>query len=85
MAGQSNPFTPITFSALLPLKVYIFTVNMPPSLNQLSAASDKARGGGIFAVKMLTFSGKSAEKVMGVNEFDCPAIFWEQERSTFWG
>ena len=47
---------------------------MPPSLNQLSAASDKARGG-IFAVKMLTFSGKSAEKVMGVNEFDCPAIF----------
>ena len=47
-----------------------FTVNMPPSLNQLSAASDKARGG-IFAVKMLTFSGKSDEEVMGVNGFDC--------------
>ena len=31
--------------------------------------------GGIFAVKMLTFSGKSAERVMGVNEFDYPAIF----------
>ena len=30
MAGQSNPFTPITFSALLPLKVSISTVNMPP-------------------------------------------------------
>ena len=32
-------------------------------------------GGGIFTVQMLTFSGKSAEKVMGVNGFDCPAIF----------
>ena len=32
-------------------------------------------GGGIFTVKMSNFSGKSAEKVMGVNEFDCPAIF----------
>ena len=41
--------------------------------------------GGIFAVKMLTFSGKSAEKVMGVNGFDCPAIFWVQECSAFWG
>ena len=36
-------------------------------------------GGGIFTVKLLTFSGKSAEKVMGVNGFDCPAFFWEQE------
>ncbi len=32
-------------------------------------------GGGIFTVEMLTFSGKSAEKVMGVNGFDCPTIF----------
>ena len=32
-------------------------------------------GGGIFTVKMSNFSGKSAEKVMGVNEFNCPAIF----------
>ena len=32
-------------------------------------------GGGIFTVQMLTFSGKSAEKVMGVNGFDCPDIF----------
>ena len=32
-------------------------------------------GGGIFTVRMLTFSGKSDEKVMGVNGFDCPAIF----------
>ena len=30
MAGQSNPYTPITFSAVLPLKNGIFTVNMPP-------------------------------------------------------
>ena len=35
MAGQSNPFTPITFPALLPLKVSIFTVNMPPPQTQL--------------------------------------------------
>ena len=28
MAGQSNPYTPITFSAVLPLKNGIFTVNM---------------------------------------------------------
>ena len=32
-------------------------------------------GGGIFTVKMSNFCGKIAEKVMGVNEFDCPAIF----------
>ena len=30
MAGQSNQFTPITFSAVLPLKNGIFTANMPP-------------------------------------------------------
>ena len=30
MAGQSNQFTPITFSAVLPLKNGIFIVNMPP-------------------------------------------------------
>ena len=42
----------------------------PPSLKQLCLW-----GGGIFTVEMLTFSGKSAEKVMGVNGFDCPAIF----------
>ena len=49
--------------------------------------SEGGRGGreGIFALKILTFSGKSAEKVMGVNGFDCPAIFWDQECSTFWG
>ena len=29
MAGQSNPYTPITFSAVLPLKNGIFAVNMP--------------------------------------------------------
>ena len=39
----------------------------------------------LFAVKILTFSGKSADKVMEVNGFDCPAIFWDQECSTFWG
>ena len=51
MAGQSNPYTPITFSAVLPLKNGIFTVNMP------------------------FFSGKTAENVMGVYGFDCPANF----------
>ena len=35
----------------------------------------------LFAVKILTFSGKNANKVMEVNGFDCPAIFWDQE----WG
>ena len=30
MAGQSNQFTPLTFSAVLPLKNGIFTANMPP-------------------------------------------------------
>ena len=42
-------------------------------------------GGGIFAVKMPFFSGKTAENVMGVYGFDCPAIFWDQECSHFWG
>ena len=32
-------------------------------------------GGGIFAVKMPFFSGKTAENVMGVYGFDSPAIF----------
>ena len=41
--------------------------------------------GGIFTVKIPTFSGKTAEKVMEVYGFDCPAIFWDQECSTFWG
>ena len=42
-------------------------------------------GGGIFAVKMPFFSGKTAEKVMGVYGIDCPAIFWDRECSIFWG
>ena len=32
----------------------------------------------IFTVDMPFFSGKTAEKVMGVYGFDCPAIFWDQ-------
>ena len=44
---------------------------MPPPLTKTAVSV----GGGIFTVEMLTFSGKSAEKVMGVNGFDCPAIF----------
>ena len=32
-------------------------------------------GVGIFTVKMPFFSGKTAENVMGVYGFDCPAIF----------
>ena len=40
MAGQSNPYTPITFSAVLPLKNGIFTVNMPPPQTQLGSMLD---------------------------------------------
>ena len=43
------------------------------------------RGGGIFTVKIPTFSGKTAENVMGVYGIDCPAIFWDRECTTFWG
>ena len=46
MAGQSNPYTPITFSAVLPLKNGIFTVNMP--------TPPVGGGVGIFTVKMHT-------------------------------
>ena len=35
--------------------------------------------------KNTIFSGKTAEKVMGVYGFDCPAIFWDQECSHFLG
>ena len=42
-------------------------------------------GGGIFTIKIPFFSGETAEKGMGVYGFDCPAIFWDQECSTFWG
>ena len=31
MAGQSNPFAPLTYSALVPLKVIIIFVKAPPS------------------------------------------------------
>ena len=40
MAGQSNPFTSITFSTLLPLKSSIFTINMPPPQTQLGSMLD---------------------------------------------
>ena len=36
MAEQSNPYTPITFSAVLPLKNGIFIVNMPPPRHSLA-------------------------------------------------
>ena len=42
-------------------------------------------GGCIFTIKIPFFSGETAEKGMGVYGFDCPAIFWDQECSTFWG
>ena len=42
-------------------------------------------GGAIFTIKIPFFSGKTAEKVMGVYGFDCPASFWDQECSHFWG
>ena len=45
----------------------------------------RAPGGGIFTVKIPTFSGKTAENVMGVYGIDCPAIFWDRECTTFWG
>ena len=57
--------------------VCIFTVNMP---------NPPPTGGvGIFTVKMPFFSGKTAENVMVVYGFDCPAIFWDLECSHFWG
>ena len=57
--------------------VCIFTVNMP--------TPPPTGGVGIFTVKMPFFSGKTAENVMGVYGFDCPAIFWDLECSHFWG
>ena len=42
-------------------------------------------GGGHIYDKNAIFSGKTAEKVMGVYGFDCPASFWDQECSHFWG
>ena len=45
----------------------VISVIMPPL--------DVKWGGGIFTVKMPFLSGKTAENVMGVYEFDCPAIF----------
>ena len=36
-------------------------------------------------IKIQFFSGKTAEKVMGVYGIDCPAIFWDRECSIFWG
>jgi len=53
MAGQSNPYTPITFSAVLPLKNGIFTVN----LHAIKNAYDRMHAikwGGIFTWKKIT-------------------------------
>ena len=52
MAGQSNPFTPITFSALLPLKVSISTVNMPPPTDTAVLVKGGGHIYGIFFTKM---------------------------------
>ena len=57
--------------------VCIFTINMP--------TPPPTEGVGIFTVKMPFFSGKTAENVMGVYGFDCPAIFWDLECSHFLG
>ena len=40
------------------------------------------KGGGLYG-KILTFSGIGAEKVMGANGFDCPAIFWARSTQLF--
>ena len=39
--------------------------------------------GQAFKEKILTVSGTSAEKVMGANGFDCPAIFWARSAQLF--
>ena len=86
MAGQSNPYTPITFSAVLPLKNGIFTVNMHTikwgwaylrKKNYRKYALFYMQGVGIFTeiTVQCIFSGKTAENVIGVYGFDCPAIF----------
>ena len=42
----------------------------------------EGKGGGLYG-KILTFSGIGAEKVMGANGFDCPAIFWARSTQLF--
>ena len=44
-------------------------------VSHLTLSQAVSGGGGIFTVKMPFFSGKTAENVMGVYGFDCPAIF----------
>ena len=44
-------------------------------VSHLTLSQTVSGGGGIFTVKMPFFSGKTAENVMGVYGFDCPAIF----------
>ena len=57
-----------------------FFFKIPPSTSRTRDSR-----GGIFTIKIPTFSGKTAEKVMGVYGIDCPAIFWDRECTTFWG
>ena len=59
----------------------LFSVSMPNPILSYAPTG----GVGIFTVKMPFFSGKTAENVMGVYEFDCPAIFRDLECSHFLG
>ena len=43
-------------------------------MDEWSQAGGGREGGGLYG-KIITFSGTTAEKVMGANGFDCPAIF----------
>ena len=51
-------------------------------MDEWSSAVGGGKGGG-FAEKILTFSGISAEKVMGANGLDSPAIFWARSAQLF--
>ena len=76
---KNNPRTWITS------KKCIIKTKLTNNLRVGIPASQTTGGVGIFTVKMPFFSGKTAENVMGVYGFDCPAIFWDLECSHFWG
>ena len=60
MAGQSNPFTSITLSALLPLKVSIFTANIPPP----DTDTDTIWGNTVTTTRVSDMSGGSVDLIL---------------------
>ena len=84
MAGQSNPYTPITFSAVLPLKNCIFIINMPPPTQTQLGSSQY---GEVFQNKQISWLKISSYTPVSVGTSSVPTFLvthWLRDASIPW-